>query len=86
MDRLDGNALGGAFSEVFAFDVTEARGRCESCGAVAVFAEAHVYAHSQAPGAVARCSACEAVLAVMVAVQGRTRVALTGLTWLEAPS
>jgi Family of unknown function (DUF6510) len=86
VERLDGNALGGAFGEVFAFDVTAARARCEACGAVAVFAEAHVYAHSLAPGAVVRCGSCEAILAVVIQAEARTRVALAGLTWLEAAS
>jgi Family of unknown function (DUF6510) len=86
MERLDGNAVAGVLGEVFAFEVTEARGRCDSCGAVAFFAEAHVYAHSLAPGAVVRCSSCEAMLAVVVVAAGRTRVGLTGLTWLEAPA
>ena len=85
MERVDGNALAGALGEVFAFEVTEARGRCAACGAVAAFAQAHVYAHSLAPGAVVRCAYCEAVLAVVARPAGRTRVALTGLTWLEIP-
>ena len=81
MERVDGNAVGGVLGTVFAFEVTEVRGRCDSCGAVAVLAEAHVY--GQAPGSVIRCSACEAALAVVVEAEGRIRLGLRGLTWLE---
>ena len=86
MERLDGNAVAGVLGEIFAFEVTEARGRCDTCGSVGFFAEAHVYAHSLAPGAVVRCAVCEAVLVVVVNAAGRTRVALSGLTWLETPA
>jgi hypothetical protein len=83
VERLDGNAIGGALGELFAFEATEARGRCDSCGAVTVFAEAHVYARPLAPGTVVRCSSCEAVLAVVIEAEGRIRLGLRGLTWLE---
>jgi ribosomal protein S27E len=81
VERLDGNAVGGVLGQVFAFEVTETRGRCDSCGAVTVLAEAYVYAH--APGAVVRCPTCDAVLAVVVEAEGRIRLGLRGLTWLE---
>ena len=79
--ELDGNAVGGVLGAVFAFEVTEVRGRCDACGAVAVLAEARVYA--RAPGSVVRCSACEAELVVIVEAEGRIRLGLRGLTWLE---
>lgn len=83
MKRLDGNAVGGALGEVFAFEVTAARGRCDMCGVIAAVGAAHVYAAPLAPGSVLRCSACEAVLAVVVETDGRIRLSLRGLTWVE---
>ena len=32
--RLDGNAAAGMFREVFAYDLSAARGACASCGAI----------------------------------------------------
>ena len=32
MTHLDGNALAGQLSDLFAFDITEAVGRCTNCG------------------------------------------------------
>ena len=72
--RLDGNAAGGLLREVFAFEVTAARGTCASCGAVGEVATLVLYAH--APGAVLRCPACGAV--VLRVARGRDRV------WVDA--
>ena len=72
--RLDGNAAAGLLQEVFAFEVTAARGTCASCGAVGEVATLVLYAH--APGLVLRCPACGAV--VLRVVRGRDRV------WLDA--
>ena len=83
MERVDGNAVAGILDEVFAFETTEARGRCDACGAVWQLGAAHVYAHPLAPGAVVRCRACESVLVVAVRADGRIRLACVGLTWLE---
>jgi hypothetical protein len=83
VERLDGNAVGGVLGEVFAVELTEARGRCESCGAIAALGAAHAYVRPLAPGGVVRCAACEAVLAVVVEAGGRIRLGLRGLTWLE---
>jgi Family of unknown function (DUF6510) len=83
VERLDGNAMGGPLGELFAFEITAARGRCDNCGTIAAFGAAHVYAAPLAPGSVVRCSTCESVLAVVVDADGRIRVGMQGLTWLE---
>ena len=62
--HLDGNAVAGAFAEVFGFDVTTATLTCAGCGRVGVFAESHVY--QRAPGIVERCPGCDHVLARLV--------------------
>jgi hypothetical protein len=61
---LDGNVLGGLLGEVFAQEMTGARGTCDACGAVGDVGEAVVYL--EAPGAVARCRSCGEVLLVIV--------------------
>ena len=79
--RLDGNALAGELREVFAFELTSARMRCDACGTVAELGPAPAYTH--APGAVIRCRACDNALLVLVRVERRYRLSLTGATWIE---
>jgi hypothetical protein len=81
--KLDGNAMAGLLGELFAGDVTNARAACASCGSVADVGTQHLYMFPLAPGAVLRCSACEAVLMVIAHTAGRVRFALQGLSWLE---
>jgi Family of unknown function (DUF6510) len=79
--ELDGNGAAGALSEVFALELTAARGRCESCGNVAALAEARAFV--DAPGLVVRCRACDGVLLVLVRGEGRYWLGVQGMTWLE---
>jgi hypothetical protein len=53
---VDGNAVAGLLSEVFAGDPTMFVGTCRGCGAVAVFAEAVVEMDDDA--AIVRCRSC----------------------------
>jgi len=78
---VDGNELAGTLREIFAVDITVARGRCVGCGREATVAEAVVY--DRAPGLVARCSGCEAVLLRVVRGPGRVWLDLRGLSILE---
>jgi Family of unknown function (DUF6510) len=80
-DFVDGNDLAGAVRELFAADVTVARGRCVACGEEGMVAEAHVY--YRAPGLVARCSTCDAVLMRLVRAPGRAWLDMRGVTCLE---
>ncbi len=81
--RLDGNACAGLLREIFAHDLTAARGACASCGSVAQVGARHLYGYPDGPGAVLRCSACESVLMVVVHAGGRYRLAAQGLAWIE---
>jgi len=81
MDALDGNAIAGLLRDVFGTEMTTAAGVCASCGAHAQVAEFQVYLH--APGTVARCRFCGAMLMVLVTVRGFVCVDLRGLSHLE---
>lgn len=83
-DYLDGNAAAGVLSELFAVDLTAAVARCNGCGQTNVFAEARVYVN--APGTVARCPGCDAVLLRVVTTPTDTYLDLRGLTYLRIPS
>ncbi|WP_067822806.1 DUF6510 family protein [Nocardia inohanensis] len=68
--HLDGNALGGMLSEIFAMDPTGCACRCGGCGMVEPLARALVY--TQCPGTVVRCCHCSAVvLQITVTPNGR---------------
>jgi hypothetical protein len=79
--RLDGNAVGGLLGEIFAWEMTTARGTCASCGAVGEVATLVVYA--QAPGTVLRCPACGAVLLRIVRAGERLWLDARGVSCLE---
>jgi hypothetical protein len=81
MDALDGNAIAGLLYEVFGTEMTIATGVCAHCGHEGSLAELVVY--KRAPGTVARCPSCAAVLMVLVQVRGITCVDLTGLATLD---
>ena len=78
---LDGNAAAGALSELFAVDVTAAIVRCEGCGQTGVFADTRLYL--DAPGMVARCASCDAVLLRVVTTPTDTFLDLRGLTYVR---
>ena len=61
---LDGNALAGPLSEIFAVDVTVARSHCVGCGRTGPVAALRVF--TQAPGLVARCAGCGEVVLRLV--------------------
>jgi hypothetical protein len=82
MDALDGNAIAGQLEEIFGRDVTTAIGTCASCGAVGRVAEFVVYL--EAPGTVARCRSCRAVLMVVATIREVSCVDLRGLVDLTA--
>ena len=58
--RVDGNAVGGMFGELFAVDLTGARAKCAGCGAAEMVGALLVYAHGM--GMVARCPHCDSVV------------------------
>ena len=83
MEPLDGNAIGGLLIDVFGAEMTGVRGTCGYCGDTGPVAGLVVY--RQAPGTVARCRACGAILMVFVKVRGMTCVDLTGMASLDRP-
>jgi hypothetical protein len=81
VEELDGNAAAGMLSEVFALEVTGARGRCDSCGNIGELGAARAFI--EAPGVVIRCRSCGSVLLVLVRGGGRFWLGMQGTTWLE---
>jgi hypothetical protein len=81
--RLDGNSAAGVLAEVFAAEATRARGACRSCGQVGEVGATHAYMGSLSPGTVLRCSRCESALLVLVELNGKLRLGMPGLRWLE---
>jgi LSD1 subclass zinc finger protein len=82
--HVDGNALAGPLSELFKFDATLLSARCATCGDTAALARAMVY---QKPhSSIVRCSACDAVLMVLLQKDGATEIDLGGVAWLRTPS
>ena len=81
MDALDGNAIAGPLLDLFGAELTTATGTCASCGAAALVAELSVYV--SAPGIVARCRSCEAVVIVLVAWREGTRLDVRGMAALD---
>jgi uncharacterized protein DUF6510 len=81
MNHVDGNALAGQLSDLFAFDLTTAIGRCVNCGTSGMLGAAMVYIAS--PGTVARCPHCGAVLATIVESDDTIWLSLAGVTAIE---
>ncbi|MEU0514238.1 DUF6510 family protein [Amycolatopsis sp. NPDC006125] len=79
----DGNALAGPAGEIFAVDITAAMTRCVTCGRVDAVASLRVYRH--APGLVARCAGCDAVVLKLVRGPESAWLDLTGTSSLRVP-
>ena len=83
MSHMDGNMLGGALGELFTMDTTMAVAQCTSCGSAIAIAQTMVYA--DAPGLVARCPTCDAVMIRFARGPGRAWIDLRGVTYLQLP-
>ena len=83
MEALDGNAIAGQLFEVFGSEMTAAKGECRHCGAQAEIAVLQVY--TKAPGAVARCPSCGAVVFVLVDVRGTVKGHFASFKLLDQP-
>jgi hypothetical protein len=81
--RLDGNAAAGMLRQLFADELTTARGACATCGGIAPIGSQHLYMQTLSPGGVLRCRVCEEVLMVVVHAEGRYRLGMRGLKWIE---
>jgi hypothetical protein len=80
-DHLDGNVLGGELGELFTVDITTATGQCATCGATGTIAQTMVY--TDAPGLIACCPACGAVMLRLVRGPGRAWLDLRGIACLQ---
>jgi hypothetical protein len=79
----DGNALAGPLGEIFAVDITSAVEQCVGCGRKGPLAGLRVYAH--APGMVARCPGCDAVVLRLVRGPDAAWLDLRGTVNLQIP-
>ena len=82
--RVDGNAMGGTLSEVFAREVTSARMICDGCGQAEPLGAEHAYL--QAPGMVLPCCHCEQVLLVVTKANRTYLLSFGGVRWFELPA
>jgi hypothetical protein len=78
---LDGNAIAGDLFAAFGREMTTVVGRCRKCSTASAVAELCVY--PRAPGTVARCSSCDAVVMVLVTIGGKCHVHLPALEFDE---
>jgi hypothetical protein len=78
---LDGNAIAGDLFAAFGREMTDVVGKCRNCGTASVIAELCVYA--RAPGAVAHCPICDAIVMVVVTIGGECQVHLPALELQE---
>lgn len=79
--HIDGNALAGPLSEIFATDMTAAVGRCAGCGDISPLAMAMVY---QKPKAfIVRCHVCDSVLLTLIQSSDHNWIDLEGLSALS---
>ena len=78
---LDGNALAGALREIFTVDVTAATVVCTGCHWSGAVASLRLWV--QAPGLVARCAGCDAVVLRLVRGPDRAWLDLRGTVRLE---
>lgn len=80
---VDGNALAGPLGEIFAVDLAVAIHGCVNCGLTGPVATLRVYRH--APGLVARCPGCEAVVLRLVRSPTTAWLDLSGTGSLQIP-
>ena len=81
--HLDGNALAGPMSEIFAGDLTAATVQCAGCGRIETMGAVPVFGAPM--GLVARCPGCDHVLLSYTAlVAGRT-LEMAGTAALRFP-
>ncbi|MEU8797001.1 DUF6510 family protein [Spirillospora sp. NPDC048819] len=81
--HIDGNAMAGPLSEIFAVDVTAAVSRCAHCGLTGPVAGLRVY--GRAPGLVARCQGCGHIVLRLVRGPGTVWLDMRGTVALSIP-
>lgn len=73
---VDGNAVAGPLSEIFAVDVTAVEVTCNHCGSSAPLADAKAYVRG--PGTVLRCASCTSIIGRMAKTRDATWMDLRG--------
>ena len=68
-------------SEVFSFEVTRSRAVCAGCGATNQVGALLVYRHGM--GTIVRCPSCETAMLRLAGGDGRYRLDLRGMVFLE---
>lgn len=82
--HLDGNALAGPLSTVFAGDVTVATAVCAGCGRAETVGALRVFG---APvGLIARCAGCDLVLLRYTELTTGRTLEMTGMSALRLPT
>jgi Family of unknown function (DUF6510) len=79
--HLDGNAAAGPLSELLAFDISGATGRCAGCGDDVVMGRTRVYAGG--PGLVIRCPGCDHVMVRLATSDDSVWLDMSGLASLQ---
>lgn len=80
---VDGNALAGLLSDVFAVDVTTVIGTCGGCGATAPLADAVVEIDEIA--ALVRCRSCTHTLFTTLRTGDGVRIVLAAISGFHVP-
>jgi hypothetical protein len=80
--RLDGNAIGGLFQEVFGVEMTAVPRACPTCRAVNMLGAYHLY---RGAGVVLRCPVCSDMALTTSSLPGRLVVRMHGAWTLDVP-
>jgi hypothetical protein len=78
---LDGNAVAGVLQDIFGVEMTANPAACANCGNVSELGG--LMAYTQAPGAVLRCPACEAVILTIVQAPDAIYLDARGAAYLK---
>jgi hypothetical protein len=84
MSYVDGNAVIGALSLAIGTDAGEAALVCAACGHAHPVAQSQVYL--RCPGMVLRCPNCSGAEIVLVEIEHRVQLTLSGVASIEFPS
>ncbi len=79
--RLDGNAAGGLFQEIFGFEMSTVKTVCAACAAEKPIGALIVYRHGM--GTVLRCEGCDNVLMCIACIRGKYRLNFSGMSAFE---